>query len=107
MHKAGKPIPIDDLPTPPGFGPIPDPRSAPVASASVSPSGPIRGTMSGQNSGSSLVVAGAAAAAGKQPPPSPQPSVHSQAASPASSAASPSEAEKPKRKSMSLQVSSD
>uniref|UniRef100_A0A182P851 Coiled-coil and C2 domain-containing protein 1-like n=1 Tax=Anopheles epiroticus TaxID=199890 RepID=A0A182P851_9DIPT len=32
MHKAGKPIPIDELPTPPGYGPIPvDGPPKPVA----------------------------------------------------------------------------
>lgn len=28
LHKAGKPIPVDELPTPPGYGPIPVPGSA-------------------------------------------------------------------------------
>jgi hypothetical protein len=93
LHKSGKPIPIEDLPTPPGFGPIPDPRSGTTPSAS--PSVPGRGTMSAQTSGGNI-SAGAA-----RPPPSPQPAAHAQ---PASAAASPSEAEKPKRKSMSLQV---
>ena len=32
LHKAGKPIPVDELPTPPGFGPIPSgkPQSLPT-----------------------------------------------------------------------------
>jgi coiled-coil and C2 domain-containing protein 1 len=35
MHKSGKPIPVDDLPTPPGYGPIPvdgPPKPSPVPS---------------------------------------------------------------------------
>ncbi|XP_055691427.1 coiled-coil and C2 domain-containing protein 1-like isoform X2 [Lutzomyia longipalpis] len=31
MHKAGKPVPFDELPTPPGFGPIPVNTEAPAA----------------------------------------------------------------------------
>ncbi|KAJ9592539.1 hypothetical protein L9F63_015812, partial [Diploptera punctata] len=31
LHKAGKPIPVDELPTPPGFGPIPVPGTSVVA----------------------------------------------------------------------------
>uniref|UniRef100_A0A1B0CL82 DM14 domain-containing protein n=1 Tax=Lutzomyia longipalpis TaxID=7200 RepID=A0A1B0CL82_LUTLO len=31
MHKAGKPVPFDELPTPPGFGPIPVNTAAPAA----------------------------------------------------------------------------
>ncbi|XP_014248106.1 coiled-coil and C2 domain-containing protein 1-like isoform X2 [Cimex lectularius] len=34
LHKAGKPFPVEDLPTPPGFAPIPvGPPAAPVAPA--------------------------------------------------------------------------
>uniref|UniRef100_A0A182MYA9 Coiled-coil and C2 domain-containing protein 1-like n=1 Tax=Anopheles dirus TaxID=7168 RepID=A0A182MYA9_9DIPT len=38
-HKAGKPIPIDELPTPPGYGPIPvdGPPQPPVPAASKKP----------------------------------------------------------------------
>ncbi|XP_059484969.1 coiled-coil and C2 domain-containing protein 1-like isoform X2 [Neocloeon triangulifer] len=35
MHKAGKPIPVEDLPTPPGFAPIPVPGAAAPASPPV------------------------------------------------------------------------
>ncbi|XP_052871973.1 coiled-coil and C2 domain-containing protein 1-like [Anopheles cruzii] len=43
LHKAGKPIPIDELPTPPGYGPIPvdGPPKPPVAAAQrVAPAPP-------------------------------------------------------------------
>ena len=53
------------------------------------------GTMSSQSSGSSI------AAGSKRPAPSPQPTSPAQTAS---LTASPADAEKPKRKSMSLQV---
>ena len=56
---------------------------------------PRGGTMSAQSSGSSI------AAGSKRPAPSPQPTSPAQ---PASLAASPADAEKPKRKSISLQV---
>ncbi|KAK9509935.1 hypothetical protein O3M35_004822 [Rhynocoris fuscipes] len=37
LHKAGKPIPVDELPTPPGFPPIPVENSAPKPSPAASP----------------------------------------------------------------------
>uniref|UniRef100_A0A182VT84 Coiled-coil and C2 domain-containing protein 1-like n=1 Tax=Anopheles minimus TaxID=112268 RepID=A0A182VT84_9DIPT len=39
MHKAGKPIPIDELPTPPGYGPIPvnGPPKPPVPAVAKKP----------------------------------------------------------------------
>ncbi|PSN49772.1 Coiled-coil and C2 domain-containing-like protein 1 [Blattella germanica] len=43
LHRAGKPIPIDELPTPPGFGPIPiegGGNSAPAASPIEAPAAP-------------------------------------------------------------------
>ncbi|XP_055598527.1 coiled-coil and C2 domain-containing protein 1-like isoform X1 [Uranotaenia lowii] len=59
LHKAGKPIPIDELPTPPGYGPIPvegtegkpkpsesSPRPTPSANA-VSPSVPVPSAVPG------------------------------------------------------------
>ncbi|XP_049539660.1 coiled-coil and C2 domain-containing protein 1-like isoform X2 [Anopheles darlingi] len=44
LHKAGKPIPVDELPTPPGYGPIPvdgPPKPAPVKPAAPKPAQPI------------------------------------------------------------------
>lgn len=35
FHKAGKPVPFDELPTPPGFGPIPVPGTTPAAAPSA------------------------------------------------------------------------
>ncbi|XP_059622761.1 coiled-coil and C2 domain-containing protein 1-like isoform X2 [Phlebotomus argentipes] len=35
MHKAGKPVPFDELPTPPGFGPIPTGGAVPKATPKV------------------------------------------------------------------------
>ncbi|CAB0009523.1 unnamed protein product [Nesidiocoris tenuis] len=44
LHKAGKPIPVDELPTPPGYAPIPVPgapqAAAPQAPPPDRPSGP-------------------------------------------------------------------
>ncbi|XP_073986865.1 lethal (2) giant discs 1 isoform X2 [Rhodnius prolixus] len=37
LHKAGKPIPVDELPTPPGFPPIPVETAAPKPSPAPSP----------------------------------------------------------------------
>uniref|UniRef100_A0A1S4H553 Coiled-coil and C2 domain-containing protein 1-like n=1 Tax=Anopheles gambiae TaxID=7165 RepID=A0A1S4H553_ANOGA len=46
MHKAGKPIPIDELPTPPGYGPIPvdgPPKpAAPPAPKKPAPAVPLK-----------------------------------------------------------------
>ncbi|XP_067001233.2 coiled-coil and C2 domain-containing protein 1-like isoform X2 [Anabrus simplex] len=38
LHKAGKPIPVDELPTPPGFGPIPVEGGAAAIPAAPAPS---------------------------------------------------------------------
>lgn len=40
LHKAGKPIPIDELPTPPGFAPIPQEGGSSTALPSSPPSQP-------------------------------------------------------------------
>ncbi|KAK7788952.1 hypothetical protein R5R35_002357 [Gryllus longicercus] len=45
MHKAGKPIPVDELPTPPGFGPIPvEGGSGPAAAPSPAAGAPVPAT---------------------------------------------------------------
>ncbi|GLG98933.1 Uncharacterized protein GBIM_05497 [Gryllus bimaculatus] len=45
MHKAGKPIPVDELPTPPGFGPIPvEGGSGPAAAPSPVAGAPVSAT---------------------------------------------------------------
>uniref|UniRef100_A0AAG5DMJ8 Coiled-coil and C2 domain-containing protein 1-like n=1 Tax=Anopheles atroparvus TaxID=41427 RepID=A0AAG5DMJ8_ANOAO len=45
LHKAGKPVPFDELPTPPGYGPIPvdgpPKRTAPAVPPKPSPSVPV------------------------------------------------------------------
>ncbi|KAL9704384.1 hypothetical protein quinque_007902 [Culex quinquefasciatus] len=38
LHRAGKPLPLDELPTPPGYGPIPVEAPTPVTSPVAGPS---------------------------------------------------------------------
>lgn len=40
LHKAGKPVDFEELPAPPGFGPIPVPTEAPPAAAKEQPTQP-------------------------------------------------------------------
>ncbi|KAL1123868.1 hypothetical protein AAG570_001638 [Ranatra chinensis] len=46
LHKAGRPIPVDELPTPPGFPPIPVESSEPVPSAAAPKAVPNAGVTS-------------------------------------------------------------
>jgi coiled-coil and C2 domain-containing protein 1 len=84
LHRAGKPIPIDDLPTPPGFGPIPVNKPSALSPPKSS------GQMSSHSSASSIA------------PVSPQPS--SVSVSPSQQPSSKSQsAEKPLKKPLTLQ----
>lgn len=63
-HKAGRPIPVDELPTPPGFAPIPASDARPVKSASTS-------ALPSATAGGAAAAAAAAAPASATLKPSP------------------------------------
>ncbi|XP_050094412.1 coiled-coil and C2 domain-containing protein 1-like isoform X2 [Anopheles aquasalis] len=70
LHKAGKPIPVDELPTPPGYGPIPvdgPPKPAPAIPVKPVAPKPAQPTAPQPSSAASPPVPGTSKASPKPP----------------------------------------